>query len=638
MEFSDNAKALLLLTGHLGNRTSQEQKPLTLPQWNRLRKWLDEHKLAPQDLFNDANILQDWAQKNVPLDKVHRLLNRGLALAEASLRWQQAGIWITTYLDKDFPYRITNRIDRTIPSWHPPLFFGVGNRTLIQGGGIAVVGSRNAPQEDLEYTRQFGRAASDAGEMIISGGAKGVDITAMNGCLEQGGQVIGVLSDNLLRRSMEHTCRDYLEYDHLLLLSRTDPEVKLGRYEFSSAAMERNKYIYCLSDAAVVVRSGMKGGTISGAKENLKHSWVPLWVKSPSDIGTANEHIISEGARELPYGEHAHSHLQTILAESFSSNRSFSTDINQEMLRHAVILLTVQLEAETSDQVTPMDIKEWEKFALYLRSKNLTPAHLINRSLNEILQDWDTTLVTIDQIRHLIDPSRQSALLQQIKNWSQASIDVAIRSDKIYPKVLKEKLGHNCPPVLFIVGGKNLSHLRDTPKISVMGSTKSENSDLDYAISLGDLLATEERVLISTCTSKIEKSAIDSSLNGGGKCILITKEKMQQALRRSNMKENIVEGQLIIISPSPPQAKSNLDQCYAIANCLSSSVIAVRSGKKDIVARCINQSIQNQWSPVFRRTQKKTSDQAVMVSEDGFEYELIGENAKDDLDVIIRNW
>ncbi len=43
--------------------------------------------------------------------------------------------------------------------------------------------------------------------------------------------------------------------------------------------MQRNKYIYSLADAAMVVHSGDSGGTWTGAKENLKKQWVPLWVK-----------------------------------------------------------------------------------------------------------------------------------------------------------------------------------------------------------------------------------------------------------------------------------------------------------------------------------------------------------------------
>lgn len=61
--------------------------------------------------------------------------------------------------------------------------------------------------------------------------------------------------------------------------------------------MARNKYIYCLADAAVVVHSGNKGGTWSGAHENLKKAWVPLWVKDTDNPDAGNAQIVREGGR-----------------------------------------------------------------------------------------------------------------------------------------------------------------------------------------------------------------------------------------------------------------------------------------------------------------------------------------------------
>lgn len=66
-------------------------------------------------------------------------------------------------------------------------------------------------------------------------------------------------------------------------------------------AMARNRYIYCLSKAAIVVCSDIgKGGTWNGACENLRFNWVPLWVKQSSDFGSGNGKLIEQGAQALP--------------------------------------------------------------------------------------------------------------------------------------------------------------------------------------------------------------------------------------------------------------------------------------------------------------------------------------------------
>ena len=52
-------------------------------------------------------------------------------------------------------------------------------------------------------------------------------------------------------------------------------------------------YIYCLSDKALVVHSGIKGGTWEGAIENIKRQWVPIWVRQDSDGSLGNAALLS---------------------------------------------------------------------------------------------------------------------------------------------------------------------------------------------------------------------------------------------------------------------------------------------------------------------------------------------------------
>ena len=62
-------------------------------------------------------------------------------------------------------------------------------------------------------------------------------------------------------------------------------------------AMARNKFIYILSNAALVVEcEDKKGGTWSGAIENLKSSWVPLYVRENHENALGNEELLNRGA------------------------------------------------------------------------------------------------------------------------------------------------------------------------------------------------------------------------------------------------------------------------------------------------------------------------------------------------------
>ena len=64
--------------------------------------------------------------------------------------------------------------------------------------------------------------------------------------------------------------------------------------------MMRNRYIYAQSEASVVVRSDLnKGGTWTGAAENIKHGWCPTLCWNYPYPG--NKALIEKGA--IPIGE-----------------------------------------------------------------------------------------------------------------------------------------------------------------------------------------------------------------------------------------------------------------------------------------------------------------------------------------------
>ena len=131
----------------------------------------------------------------------------------------------------------------------------------------------------------------------MSGGARGIDEAAMQGALAHEGTGIGVLADSLLRAATSAKYRKALMANNLVLISPFNPEAGFD----VGNAMSRNKYIYCLADAAVVVSSTKnKGGTWNGAIENLRQKWVPLWVKSSSESSSGNAELVRQGGRWLP--------------------------------------------------------------------------------------------------------------------------------------------------------------------------------------------------------------------------------------------------------------------------------------------------------------------------------------------------
>lgn len=296
MNVSIQTQAVLLMTAWFTKPAKGESRPLTPTEWGRFAAWLKDQGKSPEALLTSEDPLaplNGWLDPSITPARIRDLLGRSGALGLALEKWQRAGLWVMTRSDSDYPSRLKRRLKLDAP----PVLFGCGDRQLLDRGGIAVVGSRAAGEDDLDYTSHLGGEIASQGFSVVSGGARGVDEAAMMGALEKDGTVIGVLADSLLRATTFAKYRKGLMGKNLVLVSPFNPEVGFD----VGNAMARNKYIYCLSDAGVVVSTSKeKGGTWNGAIENLKYRWVPLWVKKHADPDSGNAALIKLGARWLP--------------------------------------------------------------------------------------------------------------------------------------------------------------------------------------------------------------------------------------------------------------------------------------------------------------------------------------------------
>ena len=291
---SERTKSILLITGYLKGGSSATGKPLSNTEWNKLVIYLQQKGLLPEDLLSNKlkSIFSSWSDSKINVERLEKLLQRGAALGIALDKWERAGIWILNRGDKEYPLRLR----KVLKGLAPPLLFGIGNKKLLETSSIGVVGSRKASSEDLATTFTFGKQVVNEGYSIVSGGARGIDESSMLGALDNEGACIGVLADSLLTKASSKLYRDYVLRKSLVLISPNNPEARFN----VGTAMGRNKLIYAFSQATVVIHSGKKGGTWTGALENLRNKWVPLWVKNHTDPDAGNTAIIKKGGNVLP--------------------------------------------------------------------------------------------------------------------------------------------------------------------------------------------------------------------------------------------------------------------------------------------------------------------------------------------------
>lgn len=307
---SPNAQAILLLTAPLliGRRGPSRRpraagrrnpppnpKPLSAAEYRDFARQLRAIQREPADLLGtDATETLRASGTNLDGERILQLLGRGFLLAQAVERWRARALWIMTRADPDYPRRLKARLRENAP----PVLYGCGDRTILNGGGLAVVGSREVNENLVRHAEDVGQLSAGAGLAIVSGGARGTDQAAMRGALEAGGRSVGVLANGLERAALNRDNRNFFMDGRLVMVCPYDP----GTRFLAGHAMQRNKLIYALSDAALVVNTDRgRGGTWAGATEQLeKLRFGPVYARADGELSTGLKGLLDRGAAPWP--------------------------------------------------------------------------------------------------------------------------------------------------------------------------------------------------------------------------------------------------------------------------------------------------------------------------------------------------
>ncbi|MBD2580090.1 DNA-processing protein DprA [Oscillatoria sp. FACHB-1406] len=314
-----DAQAILLLCASFGQTRQAEPIPLNLGEYNLLARKLQQEGLRPGDLLasDRKSLILSASGEDLNSQRILQLLERGAMLAIAVEDWTNKGLWILSRSDEAYP----QRLKRKLKQQSPPILYGVGNQDLLARGGLAIVGSRNIDDDGLSYTKRIAEKCAEQGIQVISGGARGVDQTAMLSAISAGGTSVGVLADSLMKAAVSLKYRQGLCEGRVALISPYDPAAGFN----VGNAMNRNKHVYGLADRVLVVDSSyQKGGTWAGAKEELKREIrIPVWVRVDRKKLPGNQGLIELGAFPFP-AEPWNRDILTMVAESEQLSRSQS--------------------------------------------------------------------------------------------------------------------------------------------------------------------------------------------------------------------------------------------------------------------------------------------------------------------------
>ncbi len=271
-------EGFLLLTSHLGD---PGRRPLTVAQLRQLAQRVTTSQKPLQERELEAADLIALGCDSKTAERILELLSHTQQLKRYVRQGRQAGCVPITRVSDRYP----DLLRKCLGTEAPGCLWAAGDLSLLNSRAIALVGSREAEKEDLEFARQVGRQAARQGYVLVSGNARGADCAAQQACLEQGGHVISVVADRL---------SDHKQMPGVLYLSEDSFDAP-----FSSArALSRNRVIHCLAQGVLVAGCTLgKGGTWDGTTKNLRFGWSPVGVFS--DGSKAAEELVKLGGRAV---------------------------------------------------------------------------------------------------------------------------------------------------------------------------------------------------------------------------------------------------------------------------------------------------------------------------------------------------
>ena len=148
---------------------------------------------------------------------------------------------------------------------------------------VALVGSRAASDEGKNNTKRVARVLGSNGIIIVSGLARGIDVSAHVAALENGFPTIAVIGTNLNQYypSENMEVQKQMEKDGLIV-SQFSPATKTERWFFPL----RDGVMSGLSRATVIMEAGETSGALKQADYALKQNRLVLIPQNAFSIGS----------------------------------------------------------------------------------------------------------------------------------------------------------------------------------------------------------------------------------------------------------------------------------------------------------------------------------------------------------------
>jgi DNA processing protein len=177
-------------------------------------------------------------------------------------RWRAAGIELISVLDDDYPANLHAVHDR------PALLFVRGQLLACDRHSVAIIGSRRPSANGIQRADTLARDLSDAGYIVVSGLAAGIDAAAHQAALQTRGRTLAVIGTGVNRvYPPGHAQLQRRIAASGAVVSCFWPDQPAARAQFPI----RNGLMSGLTRGTVIVEATPRSGTRIQARKALAH-------------------------------------------------------------------------------------------------------------------------------------------------------------------------------------------------------------------------------------------------------------------------------------------------------------------------------------------------------------------------------
>ena len=145
----------------------------------------------------------------------------------------------------------------------PPVLFALGDTALLNRPAVALVGTRHATATGLRAAERIAHECAEAGAVVISGLARGIDASAHAGALAGGGATAAIIGTGIdVAYPADHRALQRRIGTTGVVLTEHRPGARANRGSFP----ERNRLIAALAQVTIVIEAGHRSGALITAR------------------------------------------------------------------------------------------------------------------------------------------------------------------------------------------------------------------------------------------------------------------------------------------------------------------------------------------------------------------------------------